>query len=209
MAQEDKQFKKKNTSQLPSLVDNFFWPIMLLLAVAVFLGGYTYLLKQTYTDLITQQQKRLTQVNKTIEDLKEQDKKLDELKTAGISFDQQEELLINSALPSSYDYASVVIQITSLAERYGFVITGLDVSEMSTDTRSRSGQAETASPLPSGVKGVEISLEAAGGSYSSWREFVNALENSAMLLDVKAVDMSLEDGSYSLELMSYYYPNNN
>ncbi len=201
MAQDKNTKKTKKSTNLPGIVDNFFLPVLILLAVAVFMGGYMYLLKQAYTDLVTVQQKRLNQVEKTIEDLKKQEQDLDKLKTAGISFDQSEKELLNAALPDEYDFASIVIQLTYLAEEYGFTVTSLEI-EPAKPAKNEDNQIT----LPAGVKAVDISLEAQGVDYLGWKRLVSALEGSAMIIDVKAVNMVVEEGTYSLELTSYYYP---
>lgn len=105
---------------------------------------------------------------------------------------------IETMLPSSYDFVKLVSQIDSVASRYGISIANINgniIPNTETDTTDASQIINKFNPESAVISFSFIT------NYSNFRNFLNELELSMRILDIKSLNVSiLESGSYQFDL---------
>lgn len=112
---------------------------------------------------------------------------------------------IETALPSSVDFVKLVSQIDAIASKYGISIDNVDSKEIVSSSGNSMETAEPAKPYNSAT--VSFAFTA---SYEKFKLFLNDLEKSLRILDIKSLSLeSQEKGSglysYKVEFEIYWY----
>lgn len=100
-------------------------------------------------------------------------------------------------LPDSVDNVQLILDLTALASRVGFSLSKIDVAQDATGGTSIGSQGPVGS--------VDLSLSAVG-SYSALRSFLESVEKSARLLDIRELAVKGSDtGVYSYQMRLRFY----
>ena len=92
----------------------------------------------------------------------------------------------------------MIIQLTKLASEHRFI-----VENIQTDEVPISGLSD------SKIKRINISMTISGlggNDYGNFGKFIEAMESSLMIFDVRAISFTPQEAGYDLELSTYYYP---
>jgi Tfp pilus assembly protein PilO len=110
-------------------------------------------------------------------------------------------------LPDSVDNVGIILDVNALAARSGLALSNIDV-------KSNSSSASAQTPNPDGtlpvagsnpVGSVDLSLSAVG-TYSALQSFLEGIEKSARLLDVREVKVKgSETGVYTYQMVIRLY----
>lgn len=212
-----KNKEKKSSNNLDLFLGaNFKW-VLVFLVIIILVLGYFIILQEPISRLKDSYNQKLPALVKIVKILEERKVFLSQNLNTGLSFTPSEEHLLSSALPGSFDFSSILIQIASLVKEFNFMVNNVVISEVKeaapaalpeeglaadADTGIIAKSAVQADAL--GLKKVNIDLEVSGGNYDDFKRLIEALESSRMIFDVKAVNFSGSE-SYKLNLVTYYY----
>ncbi|MBI5765850.1 hypothetical protein HZA71_01320 [Candidatus Falkowbacteria bacterium] len=213
---EEKKIKIQLSQRVGANLNRFFKAIILLIIIAVLALGYFMVIKDQYKKLQKSQKIDLVQLQNTINRLAKDNTYMTENIDKSIEFSPAEERLLSLALPDQFDFPSLIVQLGSLAGRYGFTVANIDVKEVVGIAKPKSGDQDTdesQNPSPpednnSQLKKVNVEIAVVGGSYDAFKNFIQAMENSVMLFDVLSVNFKAEDiaaQKYSLDFVTYYF----
>ncbi len=182
--------------------------IGLALAIGLFFGY----IKPTYTDSIVALQNKLRVENTTISSTKryvEKEAKLEQERN-NISIKNMQRL--SKMIPSTNNNVQILLDLSSLAMRNNFYITGFDVGHK-ISTQQRAGGV-------SAVPYHSVNLKVSGsGSYNSFRQFLDGVERSLRIIDVTNVSIKNSNISgmatknpeyltYDITMRLYWLPSN-
>lgn len=104
---------------------------------------------------------------------------------------------VQSFLPDSVNNVNLILNVNALAARSGLALSNIDVA------KSDSGAAVTQSSGPIGT--VDLSLSAVG-TYSALKNFLQGVEKSARLLDIREIQVRGSDsGVYDYQMTIRLY----
>ena len=109
---------------------------------------------------------------------------------------------IDTIVPTSKNFMRLVSQIDAVASNYGISISGISSSESSDTTSGSIDEAQNSKPYRSVLISFTFS-----SSYENFKEFMNDLEKSLRILDVKSIELTAEDkglNSYSVSFETYW-----
>lgn len=181
------------------IVHRFFKWIIAAVAVLILIGGYFLVIKDGYQRLKKSQDVDLVKGRESITELRQRLAELSGYANETVAFTPTEEHLLALVLPDEFDFSSIVIQLTALAEKNNFLVEGLDLED--DNNNQNNGKPNVVGQLHK----VKIRLKVIGDNYNDFRNFLAALETSVMLVDVISVSFSPETSNYELNLMTYYY----
>ena len=189
--------KIKNNRKYTEVLNKYFKPIIFLLLILILIFGY-YLIIVPKWEIKSNKVRALAMLQAEVDKLKVDSEYLSKYSSQIIKFTPDEEHKLNLALPSEFDMSAVVIQLTKLASGYGFIVDNIQVNEASTRILTDDN-----------IKRVDIELSVTstgGNNYGNFGKFIEALESSLMIFDVRAISFTPETVGYKLELSTYYYP---
>jgi len=108
---------------------------------------------------------------------------------------------LSALLPDSVDNVGLILSLNALAARSGLVLSNVDVSA-STNAAAAGGLSANASP----VNSIDLSL-AATGSYGSFQKFLDGVERSQRLLDVRTISVTgsnTDQYTYQMTIRLYW-----
>lgn len=185
--------KKKYAEAL----NKYFKFIVLLVAIVILVVGY-YLVIIPKFELKASDDQSLIKLQNEVEKLKLDSDFLSKYSSKIIEFTPEEERKLNLALPSQFDLSSVIVQLTKLASDHKFIVENVQANET-----SASGVND------SKIKRIDLEMTVSGlggNDYGNFGKFIEALESSLMVFDVRAISFTPEESGYKLELSTYYYP---
>ena len=196
-----KQFSsnKRNRADqwLVGFINQFFGQIMLILAVGVLVAGYYIVLYEQYNNYLYQKNVELVGLQEKNQQLAEENNLFITNQDKLIKFTAAEENLINLVLPEYFDLPSTIVQLNNMAKNYNIYINNMNINE---DVLANDNNSEF-----SKFKKVNLELELFVSDYNDWKNFLAALENSAIIFNVMAIDFSNDSTIYKLNLFTYYY----
>lgn len=110
---------------------------------------------------------------------------------------------IESLIPDKYDYVRLVSQIDSIGSRYGISIDKVQSREHDTSVGNSIGEAAP----PKIYKSATISFTF-NSTYENFNKFMDDLERSLRILDIKSIRISALEGSvytYDVEIDTYWF----
>lgn len=122
-------------------------------------------------------------------------KKLDELDRNFRSFPAQDAGRIKAMLPSEEDIPGLLATIEAVGRASDIAVTSINFSK---------GDAH----IP-GLQAVTIALSLQHGDYAHFKLFLQELESSLRLFDVRGASLSPQGASYTLTLQTYLAPRTN
>ncbi len=178
-------------------LNKYFKLIVVFVVVTVLSAGYYFVIIPKL-DLKSKKDQNLASLQSEVNKLKADSDFLSKYSSKIIEFTPDEDRRLSLALPNSFDLSSIIVQLSRLTSESKFILENIQVNEAAV-----SGVGD------SKIKRVDIELAVSGLSgsdYGSFGKFVESLESSLMIFDVRAISFTPEDGGYKLELSTYYYP---
>lgn len=194
-------FMNINLLKLNYLLRQFFRLVVVFLVVLVLLLGYFFLLGDQYRQLKVKRDRDLVNNQKIIQTLSAKAQKLKTKTQVALTLSEAEIQIINLALPKSFDFSSLVVELDALSREAGLTLAGLELKEV------RARAAEIPAEGRGHLKRVALVARFSQGDYDKFRRLIAAFESSIMIFELTAVTVSSDSGSYELELITYYYPN--
>lgn len=194
----DPQAKNKKSKKYAEALNKYFKLIVILVAVLVLMAGY-YLVISPKMEIKAAKDKSLLELQSEVDQLKADSDFLSKYSSKIIEFTPEEERKLNLALPSEFDLSSIIVQLTRLASEHKFMVENVQTSEVSVNGLNDNN-----------VKRIDIEMTVSGvggNDYGNFGRFIEALESSLMIFDVKSISFTPEKIGYQLELSTYYYPN--
>jgi len=168
-----------------------------LVGVIILYIGYYFVIVPKW-EVKSNKETVLLQLEGEVNKLKSDGNFLSQYSSKIIEFTPDEERKLNLALPSRFDLSSIVVQLSRLASEYKFIVENIEANEV---VANGLGDSK--------LKRVDINMtviSSAGNDYGNFGRFIEALESSLMIFDVKAISFSPDEVGYKLELSTYYYP---
>lgn len=179
------------------ILGRMYKPLMLLLVILVLTLGFFLVIRNQYVKLEKSRQIDLVQIKNSVNLLEQKKAVFEQYAGQAVEFSPSEKFLLSLALPEKFDFPSIVIQATTLAQKFGFLVANIEVAEPAAKEAVSSG------PRP-----VNIKLDLAGGDYARFKDLLAGIESSVMIMDLKAVSYMPAKANYRLDLTTYYYPGN-
>lgn len=134
----------------------------------------------------------------TIETVSNIENKKNELLTQFNGISEEDKGSINTVLPTSFDFVRLISQIDAVASRNGISIDKVSSKETSSSGGNSIQEAKPANPYRSAV--ISFSFEA---TYDKFLIFVNDLEKSMRILDIKSVKLETGKGAFHTYNVSF------
>ena len=109
----------------------------------------------------------------------------------------QDRKILDMALPTKPDSASIIEHVTSLAERSGFVVSNIDIEEINGRAAAKENQTN--------IGKISVKLKIAGGGYEELKRFVDLTQSSVMTMDISSINFNSKNPVYDISLLLYYY----
>lgn len=195
---EDQTNTIKTGNKYAEALNRYFKLVILFLAAVVLVLGY-YLVIAPKWQIKSDKEASLLSLQNEVDKLKADSDFLSQYSSKIIEFTPDEERKLNLSLPSEFDLSSTIVQLTRLASANNFIVENIQASEATENGLNDNN-----------IKRVDIEMTVSGiggNDYGSFGKFIEALESSLMVFDVKAISFTPEEAGYKLELSTYYYPN--
>ncbi|HNW09555.1 MAG TPA: hypothetical protein PK619_02095 [bacterium] len=182
--------------EIAAFINQFFAPIVFLLVVVILVGGYFFIIRVQYANLVKSRDVDLTGLEKEITKLNQELVLFSQYVKEDVGFTDKDRELLSRALPDKFDFPSIVVQFTALAQKYDVEVLSINIKENLKD--------EAYWPQNPALKKVNINVGVFVENYDKWRRFIKALESSVMVFDVQSISFS-SASNYSLDVAAYYY----
>lgn len=183
----------KLVKSISVFIDRFFIEFLFGLFVVILILGYLFLIRDQYRFFIDLKNKQIPTIEEQIEVMVEQRDFFINNSNQLVNFSFNEENILDFVLPNEFNLSSLMVQISSLARSYNILVNDIKVEE------------PAARLVVSGVNKVIIRLELTVNNYNDWKNFLNAMENSAMIFNIVGINFSQDSSIYNLEIETYYY----
>lgn len=194
--------KVLNRHYFLELLNQYFLLVLCALVVLVLALGYALVISEQVQHYQQSTYVELPQIRAAVDQLDAQKKALEADEKNGLAFTTQERQLLGLMVPEQFDFSSITVQLSSLAQQHGFLVTKLEAVEDKRDVVSTA----TAKNAENTLKKVKIKMTVSGKEYESFKQLVAAIEGSVMLLDMQSLTFSNSGTSFDLELLGYFYP---
>jgi hypothetical protein len=185
-------------------------PILaLLLAVGLFFGY----INPTYTGQIADAKAQIASYNNALAAAAQFNQKENQLIAEQNQIPAASIQRVESYLPDGVDNVQLILDLNSLASASGIALSNFTVTEGANNTSSSSPTSSTGTVVPalngtSPVNSLDLSVSATG-TYSAFRTFLGAVEQSLRPMDV--MSLSLEDSAtgvytYQITFRIYWLP---
>jgi hypothetical protein len=180
-------------------------PILaLLLAGALFF----FYINPTYTGQIAQAKNQIASYNSALAAASQFNQKESQLMTEENAIPSASIQRIEEYLPDGVNNVQLILDLNSLASRSGITLSNFSVVQNATTTASSDGTTLPALNAASETNSLDVSV-AASGTYSAFRTFLSAAEQSLRPLDVTS--LSINDSStgvytYQVTFRIYWLP---
>ncbi|OGY44134.1 MAG: hypothetical protein A3B89_03245 [Candidatus Buchananbacteria bacterium RIFCSPHIGHO2_02_FULL_40_13] len=188
--------KKEPDKKYAEFLNRYFKLIVILIGLVVLFAGY-YIVILPKWEMNLERSVDLSTLQNEVYKLQTESEFLSQYSNQIIEFTPVEERQLALALPSVFDLPSIIIQLTKLASDHKFIVESIQADEASANNLSDSR-----------LKKVDIEMAVSGlasNDYGSFSQFIEALESSLMIFDVKAISFTPAKSGYKLELATYYY----
>lgn len=170
--------------------------LSLLLAVIILVGGYFFILAAP----IAAYRQSLGLLGKQQADIKAANAQIASAQAYAANLynvTAEDKKILDMALPTEPDFSSIIEQVTSLAERSGFTVSSIDLSEVNGKGNAKSASGD--------IGKVALKVKLIGGGYEQLKRFVELSEKSVMVLDITSFNFSSDNPTYDISLLVYYY----
>ncbi|MEK7635329.1 MAG: type 4a pilus biogenesis protein PilO [Patescibacteria group bacterium] len=142
------------------------------------------------------------QYNDSLETINNIENTKKELLTKFNNISVEEKKEIDTLLPSSFDFVRLVSQIDAVAANHGISISNISSENLNSPSGDANTEAKTSNSLNSATVG--FSFEA---SYDNFNSFMDDLEKSMRILDIKSMSLSAQKGNiykYEVKFVTYW-----
>jgi Tfp pilus assembly protein PilO len=169
-----------------------FSTILLIGALGIFFG-YT----QGKYNIIKETKLEIASLQSDFEKSKVIISKRDELKKVYSSFKADDLKDLDSLIPDNVDNIRLIMDMNSIAKRYGLVLKGITINEDSKDKDAIDQEVKTA------LDSIEVAFKVSS-TYENFVQFLRDLERSLRIVDVtslsfKSTDVGVYDFSVSIK----------
>lgn len=127
--------------------------------------------------------------------LREQNATFDRLQKAMKNVRPEELAKIDRIVPSGRDVPHLILELEALASETGILLKDVALQE---------GKGDSDKSLPKGVKSIDLVVTVTGGDYATLKRFLEAVEKSGRILDVRNFTFSRGLQSYTINVQAYY-----
>jgi hypothetical protein len=157
-------------------------PIFVLLVSAMLFFVY---ISPTWTGTIADTKTAIASDDAALKSAKDYADKQDDLEKQKNDIDPGNLARLTTLLPDSVDNVGLILSLNALAARSGLILSNIDVSSMSgASTGAATTPALAASVSP--INSIDLSVSAAG-PYGAFQKFLQGVEKSQRLLDVRNI----------------------
>lgn len=164
--------------------NRFFAFIALLFAVGIF---FVYI-NPMWTGQIADTKASIADIDKALAAAKEYAARQQQLATERDAIDPAGLTRLNTFLPDSVDNVRIILDLNALASRTGFALSSIDVTGNAKGTSGNSSESLSSTDV-SPVGSIDLSLSAVG-TYTAFQNFMQGIERSQRLLDVRDLSVS-------------------
>lgn len=172
-----------------------------LLALIVALGLFFAYVNPTWTGVVAETQAAIASSEAALKAADEYKARQDELVAERNAIDPVNLKKLTTMLPHAVDNVSLILALNALAARSGFSLTSIDVSSNTAAAATAVG-GTNASPVSS----IDLSLSAVG-SYKAFHTFLDGVEKSQRLIDVRNLTITAANSglyTYQMTLRLYW-----
>jgi len=169
--------------------NRFFASVALLFAVVTF---FAYI-NPLWNGSIAETKVAIAQDDKALASAKEYKDRQEELRGIRDAIDPAALERLNKFLPDSVDNVGLILDLNALAARSGLALSSINVSEDGNGMTSSSGGLSSADVNP--VGSIDLTISAVG-TYAAFQTFLQGVERSQRLLDVR--DLTVTGSSSGL-----------
>jgi hypothetical protein len=189
------------------MISRFFPVIALIIAVALFFGY----INPTRTGTIAATKAQIDSYESALEAAERFKEKESELIIERANIPSDGLARLETFLPNGVDNVQIILDLNTLAARSGITLSDFDTREtgrLGTDTQASGsliGANTVALESQNPIDSIELTISATG-TYSSFRTFLEGIEQSLRLLDV--VEVTVEDstsGVYTYDMTIRLY----
>jgi len=197
-------------NKLNLFLRRYFSAFVLLFVVVLLYAGFMY--------IIQPKMERGDNMKNLLMTNKENDKrmlegaleKLVEYQLAYERVSQAEKDRVKLILPGREGRENLFTELESFVLRQGLILDSLDFeakSSLPANSRQKSEEGVKETPRSGEAESINLSLKISGvNSYQRLKEFLGALENNLRLMDVNDIKYDQSGGTLSLEVSTYYLP---
>jgi len=193
------------------MMSRIFPFVAILLAIGLFFGY----INPTRTGSIAETRAQIESYESALNAAERFKEKENELIRARASIPSEGLARLESFLPDGVDNVQIILDLNSLAARSGMTLSDFDTSNDSSS--SEGGTTGVTAATPSDASGglalaadeptesLDLTISASG-SYNSFRDFLDGIEQSLRMLDVVSVSViDSETGVYTYEMVIRLY----
>ncbi len=181
-----------------SLMNYFSWWSLVVVLVVVAVGGWLAVYP-LYSNWRTMTKAEQLQTDYNINNQKFSNLKVKIKEWQNLRDSSESDLHV--ILPHEADLANLMAEIDAVVKASGFKLQGLTF----TDSGARDKAKKTTTDTTSGLHTVSLFIDVSGGDYVKFKGLVTQIQSAVRLLEIKNVSFSSDD-TYSMELVSYYFP---
>ena len=175
--------------------------LALLIALGIFLGY----INPTWTGTIAETNAAIAGDNQALAAASEYTARQKELIAARDAIDPANLAKLTILLPDSVDNVGLILDLNALAARSGFSLSNIDVSANTAGSSNASVPGMLSASNINPVSSIDLSLSAAG-TYGEFQRFLNGVETSERLLDVKNLTIAgSNSGVYTYQMALRLY----
>ena len=204
------------------IVNRYIRWILLLLIGLTFLLGYAFVLERQISNVQTVARDSLPAKNKVLSDLQSIKAELDQIVIDFNNIISSKRKLVDRfdlLIPNTSQYGDLFTIIDDVSKSAGFTVSSINMSfsdgQPGLHEVSASSATSRSSFATGQIKTISIGLSVQGGSYDSFKGYLEVLERNIRLFDVESVAFSGSQfvqadggnpaiGSYTIELKTYY-----
>jgi len=194
--------KAFNRHYIIELVSQYFSFVLASIAVVVLMLGYVLVIDGQIKHYQQSTYVELPQIRSAVDQLEAKKQSLEADEKNGLAFTAKERELLSLMVPEQFDFSSITVQLSGLAQQYGFLVTQIEAVEDKRDVSQNMASKKT----EESIKKVKIKMSVSGQEYESFKQLISAIESSVMLLDLQSLTFSNSGTSFDLEILGYFYP---
>lgn len=183
--------------------------IIPLFALAIAVAIFFAYINPTWSGTIAAAKAAIANDNQALVTANEYTTQQNELASARDAIDSADLARLTTFLPDSVDNVGIILDLNALAARSGLSLSSIDVAANSAASSGSTGAAASGA-LPTStanpVSSVDLSLSAIG-TYAALQNFLQGVEKSARILDVRNVVIAGSDTgvyTYQMQLRLYW-----
>lgn len=164
--------------------------VIAILLIISSIGLFYLYISPTYEEIKVLQLKK-AEYDEAVNNSQKIQNVLDELLGKYNSFSPNNLKRLEKLLPSSIDNIRLIIEVDSIASRYNMNLKNVQVSAPP-DTAKQTNKALPTEVSPYGTADISFDVS---GSYEAYQSFLQSLEKSLRIIDIRGITLSADDTS--------------